>query len=72
MSNVNDTSKIAVALSITSYVLIIVAVIATLMLIGTNHVGEGIGVAIGSFITILLLKALAVITEACQRYIDSH
>lgn len=72
MNNVSDTSKIAVALSITSYVLILVAIIATLMLIGTNRVGEGIGVAIGSFIAILHLKALAVITEACQRYIDNH
>lgn len=72
MNKESDKSKIAVALSITSNVLIVLAVTASLAMMGNKLVGEGILVAIGSFITFLCLKALAIITEACQRYIDNH
>ena len=72
MKNECDTSKIAIALSITSNVLIVLSITASLVMIGNNLVVEGIGVAIGSFVTYLILQSLSVITEACQKYIDNH
>lgn len=74
-------SSIAKAISITSWILFLIALLVGFIVLTSafraeygagNLLASGIAIIIGSFLELLLMQATAIITEACYRYIQRH